>query len=178
MKKNTLSIIALVIAVGALIFAFVTTQQLTGRIETLEKYNASLVAQVQQLSSRPDGFLSTSDNAVASSLIVESWSYTPGTLTITGGYAEVQLVAASTPDCTLTLKFNGDILHSQSLALTPDETGTAFAADLHGIVFELPELTGDDLLELWLDVNVGGESQSVSGVEWYLENGQLMMSAG
>ncbi|MBO5129971.1 MAG: hypothetical protein J6B95_06470 [Oscillospiraceae bacterium] len=180
MKKNTLSILALILSLCALLFSLITIGQLKSRIETLESYTASMAAQVQQLSGRNDSFFSTSDDALFSSLMVESWSHTSGNLTITAGLAQVLLpqVAASTPDSSLTLKLNGEDLGTQSLELFPDATGAAFDGDLHGISFELPDLTEEDLLELWLEVTVSGRSYRILGAEWFLENGQLLMVAG
>lgn len=180
MKKNTLTILALVIALCALILSCVSVARLNARIETLETYTASLIAQVQQLAGRNESFFSTSDDAVSTTLVVESWTGTPDNLTITDGYVQVLLpqVAAPAPDSILVLKRNGEPIATQALALTADPTGAAFDAELRGVSFDLPALAGDDLLELCLDVIVSGETYSFAAAEWYLENGQLLMSAG
>ncbi|MBQ7801882.1 MAG: hypothetical protein IJ375_06135 [Oscillospiraceae bacterium] len=289
MKKNLLSVIALVVAAAALIAACVCVGQLNARIGELETSNAALAEQVQILSARMEEFFiqpavtgvsdwnltpvawsdgsgadvtltmtpveydegisvrfvvemegqpmadipcrwggatytatagllamngytyscvfespSGTDTQILASpdaptapeavyladslsaycnLLVDSWKFESGTLTITGGYAQVQLPqigdgAQNAPEAELLLVLNGADLGRCELELAAGEGTGGYEAELTGASFEVPELGEGDLLELWLNAGIGGGTQSVCGAEWYLEEGQLLLMAG
>lgn len=118
-----------------------------------------------------------------SNLLVDSWVFENSTLTVTGGYVQVQLPllgggTGSGATAVLSLRLNGQILGSQSLELVPGEGSGSQEAQLQNAAFPLEGLGEGDQVELWLEVSIGSQTDSLCGASWYLENGELLLTAG
>ena len=58
-------------------------------------------------------------------------------------------------------------------------TAESFEADLTDVSFQIPELSAEDTLELWLEATLSdGSITDTCGAGWFMENGRLMLVAG
>lgn len=182
MKKNPISVIALICAVCALaaaLFAGVRAGRLQAQIDALAEANDALARQLQAMAVQAE---TPAPNIEFCTLLIDSWSHDGSSLTITGGFAQVQLENPTTePDAAISLRHNGTVLQRFGLELVPGEGSGSYEARLTGITFEdaaIDRLTGSDWLELWLEVTVDGQTEALCGAEWHLENGELLLFAG
>lgn len=120
------------------------------------------------------------------SVYLEDCQTSQDTLTLVGGYGQIQLpripLAGGSVTCTdarLSLQCNGAEIHSQTLQLPPmDETNSAFV-DLDGIQLPLPQMQEEDQLDLWLEVTCSdGEVLRCYAGSWFFIAGQLGMAVG
>lgn len=117
-------------------------------------------------------------------LVVENWEATDAALTVTSGYAQVQLprLSASASDvasAALVLVLNGTELERQSLTMPAGEGEGSYELTLTGNSFSMPAMEDDYQLELQLQVSLSnGSTISVSGCSWFYNNGELIMVVG
>ncbi len=119
-------------------------------------------------------------------LVVESWADTGSQLTITSGYAQVQMprlageggqITCSASD--LVLQRNGQEVGRQSLTLPAGEGEGSYEQVLTDVVFAMPEMAEGDQLELWLQVTLStGEILMASGGSWTYFDGEFMLAVG
>lgn len=166
MKKNLLSIIALVCAVLALacsIFACVTALEL--------KYQTISVTTVQH---------ATDPVQPVCTLLVRDWSVSDNTLNISSLYIDVQLPENVTCQEARLAVYNLDeLLDRKELVLTAGEADGVWNLDGSYTDIALPDLSEDDELSLWLELTLSnGTAVQHCGAQWYPENGQLLLVAG
>ena len=180
-NKNVLSSAALVCAVLALaasVFACCYAAGLSDRYEAqLEALNEQCLLLQAQLETSPP-----SQSDVYANLMITDWSAQDGTLTITTAFAQLLLPgeeAAAPSQARLVLKLSGAEQAAHEITLLPGEAAESFEADLTDISFQIPELSAEDTLELWLEATLSdGSITDTCGAGWFMENGRLMLVAG
>lgn len=119
-------------------------------------------------------------------LMVEDAAVESDTLTLTGGYAQVQLprISASGQDVTCTdaalvLEFAGEEVGRQALTLVEGEGLRSYEADVASVSFTIPEMEDDQQLDLWLEVTLSdGSTMTTPGGSWYYNAGELFLVVG
>ena len=196
MKKNALTVTliiclvlaaALVLSIAGFVSAKSDVAKLTARIEALEAENQALLAQTSIPSAPvytdvdvPDEVVSSSadTDAYYCTLMIESWSYENGKLTITA-FAQANLPGCTKANAKLELCKGDTALESVDIMLDSGEAEGIFEAEAANISFSVPAMGANDELLLWLKVDpMNGGSVLDCGAVWYLENNQLMLVAG
>lgn len=119
-------------------------------------------------------------------MIVDGWEDEGGNLSVTSGYAQVQLprISAGTEELAyagaeLVLRLNGNVVESQSLDMPEGEGEGSYEVVLSGISFQMPEMEDDYQLELTLEVTLSnGQVLGASGGTWYYNDGEMFMVVG
>ncbi len=119
-------------------------------------------------------------------LVVESWHDAGGKLTISSGYAQVQMprLASGGGEITYTsadlvLRRNGQELGRHSLDLPAGEGRGSYEAVLTDVAFDMPDMAEADQLELWLEVTLStGAEVLASGGSWSYFDGELVLAVG
>lgn len=119
-------------------------------------------------------------------LMVQDAQAEGSTLTITGGYAQVQLPRitpsgeeVTCADASLVLEFAGEEVGREALTLTDGEGLRSYEADVSGVRFSIPSMEDDQQLDLWLEVTLSdGSTLSTPGGSWYYNSGELFLVVG
>lgn len=116
-------------------------------------------------------------------LVVDQWEATNDTLTIRMAYAQAIIVSnAAVPTaehCRLVLRMGDQEVSAYDVTLKPGESSESLEADLENIVFQIPALSIQDELELWLEVTLPGNMTiSGYGASWYRAGGRLQLISG
>ena len=130
-------------------------------------------------------YMETSLNAYCN-IIVDGWEDEGGNLTITSGYAQIQLPrlsneadGAAFQSTNLVLRLNGNPVESQLLDMPQGEGEGSYELVLSGNTFKMPELQDDYQLELILEVTLSdGQVLTASGGSWYYNAGEMFMVVG
>lgn len=121
------------------------------------------------------------------SMMVEESKLEGTTLTLTAGYAQVQLpqlghtserVAVNTAE--LVLESDGKEIARHQLFLQEDESALhAYTAEIAGITFTVPALEDDQQLEMRMEVTLSdGQTLTTVGGSWYYNAGELFLVVG
>ena len=130
-------------------------------------------------------YLETSLTAY-SNMIVDAWEDEGGKLSITAGYAQVQLPRIfsgdSQPtfaDAQLVLRCNGQVVETQPLEIPQGEGAGSYELVLGGVSFDMPEMQDDYQLEVSLEVTLSdGQVLTSIGSSWYYNAGEMIMVVG
>lgn len=119
------------------------------------------------------------------SLYVENYTVSGSTLTITGGYAQVQLPRISASQsltlqsARLSFQLDGKEISTQEISLPKGEGSGSFEVAVSNISFEIPQMESDSQLDLLLVATLSdGTEITGSGGTWYNGDGQLNMVVG
>ena len=128
-------------------------------------------------------YLASSLNAYCN-LFVEDWSQSEGTLTLTTGYAQVQLprIGGRTIDyqsSDLVLRLGDGELQRVSIDMPKGEAEGSYEVILENVEFSMPAIEDEQQLDLWLEVTLdNGESLTYNGCSWFFANGELTLAVG
>lgn len=144
--------------------------------------------------------LSSPDNPVEYSLVylqtsltaycnvyLEDWTSDNSSLTISSGFAMVQLPQLPEPGvenadfrgAQLVLMLNGQEIDSKNLDMPKGEGAGSYEAALENIRFDLPELSEDDQLDLMLLATLTSDAViSTNAGSWFLSEGVLNLVVG
>lgn len=117
-------------------------------------------------------------------LMLDTSEYADGKLTLSGGYAQVQLprIAAGEAACKsaeLVLTRDDQEIARQALTLGEGEGVMQYETDLTGISFSLPEMEDDQQLDLRMDVVLSdGQTMTSPGASWFYLDGDLLLAVG
>lgn len=117
-------------------------------------------------------------------LMLDTSEYADGKLTLSGGYAQVQLprIAAGEASCKsaeLVLTRDDQEIARQALTLGEGEGVMQYETDLTGISFSLPEMEDDQQLDLRMDVVLSdGQTMTSPGASWFYLDGDLLLAVG
>lgn len=183
MKKNPLSILAVICALLALVAALANlvalgriNEELTARLNTLQ-------SQMDELRRDPEemqGAMTTpeeEDMEAWCNLVVDDWSATESTLTA-DIFAVAQLEDALTVSQAQLQLICGEQSQVRDIEMRPGEGSDSYEANLPGFVFDLPEMEDGDELTLELIVTFTGARNIHARVHWYLEDGSLYLVSG
>ena len=184
MKKNLISILALILALAALGTALFSIGGLKKTQAALESRIAALEAQLaQQPAAVPEETTPQAPSADESTdaycnLVVGDWFMEDGSITM-DVFAEAMLPEDAAVSEAVLLLIQGETMQSQTISMSPGEAAGSFVADLTGIAFVLPELDPGAEVELQLQVTFsGGLTISAGGISWYESEGQLHLVSG
>lgn len=118
-------------------------------------------------------------------LMVENAETGDGKLTITQGYAQIQMPQITqdgTVTCTeavLVLTMNGQEIAREALSLPePGATGS-YEADITGISFQIPDMEDEQQLDLRLDATLSnGHAVTAPGGSWTFADGEQYLTVG
>ena len=176
------------ILIAALVVSFFLLRAAKSDVAALEKQITKLTAENQQLSSinlalqiQVDSLTADPSDISADgsycSLFVDSWTVKNNTLTV-DGFAQAVFADHVNFDAKLEIWKDDEVLSSQDITLTTDGADSIYEANV-SVKFEIPQISPEEELELWLMVAPAGGTPLFScGAGWYLENGQLMIIAG
>lgn len=172
MKKEGISLLALMMAAAALVLAIVGILRKPaadcGHTEQIAAMQAEIDALKGQLNA-----LSVQTPAVLSGgradLFVHEWEEKDGALTVTEGYVQIQLGSdAALKSAQLVLLHNGTECGRADIAPEAGSTEGLYQYVLLDTWFLLPQLKEDDLLELKLEVELtSGEVLFSGDSSWY-----------
>ena len=177
MKKNIISILALVVALAALLLAVSAYLSCRNLAEIYDARLAQLEDTVAQLTANQE-VLPESQNRYCN-LVTGDWSHDRDTLTLDTAYAQVLAEGTGLDSACLILLVNGQAYSTLIIEMAPGEAESSYELDLSGTVLPLPDLKTGDHLELRLEASLtDGSEVSAQGGTWDWENGQLLMVAG
>ena len=124
--------------------------------------------------------------SVHANLMVSDFAVEDGQLMLTGGFAEAQMpmltpsgVIPTVVSARLVLRLEDGEVASGNVSMEPGEADGVYVADVDGIRFDIPELTGEQELSLWLEVELSdGTLAQGYGVSWFRDGGQLYLVTG
>lgn len=186
MKKNLISILALLIAIVSLVLSVIcygavreAPTYYSDRLFELNRENEELHAQLEALAARLEALESGTVTPVCN-LLVDSWVEEEGALTLTGAYIEVQLPADATIETAqLVLLHNGRETSRIDISLESTEAAGLYRRSLTDTWFVLPEMADDDSLDLYLEVALSnGALMTATGISWYRNDGTLHSVVG
>ena len=128
-------------------------------------------------------YLAASLNAYCN-LFVENWSQADGKLTLTTGYAQVQLprIGSRTMDyqsSDLVLRLGDAELQRVSVDMPEGEAEGSYEIVLENVEFDMPEIEEEQQLDLWLEVTMdNGKSLTYNGCSWFYADGILTLAVG
>lgn len=118
-------------------------------------------------------------------LVIHDWALSSDdSLTLNDAYAQVQLPQIQARELTITtqelvLRLNGQVYTTVPITLSPSEVAGSYEMSISGLDLPMPELTEEDLLELYLEITFSdGRHLQAFGISWYLEEGLLASSVG
>ena len=117
-------------------------------------------------------------------MFVEGWSQEGSSLTLTTGYAQVQLprISGHSVDyksSDLVLKIGDEELERVSVTMPEGEGEGSYETVLDNIQFKMPELQDNQQLDLWLEVTLtDGQVLTYNGCSWFISDGALALSVG
>lgn len=118
-------------------------------------------------------------------MMVEDSAAADGVMTITAGYAQVQLprIGRSAEPvkaigAELVLRAEGSEVSRCDLELQAEDE-TTLTGEIIGLTFDLPEMEDDEQLELWMEVTLSdGQTLFTTGGSWYCNGGELFLVVG
>jgi len=172
MKKDSISLLALMLAAAALVLAVVAVLRKPAADCGHSEEIAALQAQIDTLRGELASVSVQSPAAVSggqADLFIHEWEERDGTLTVTEGYVQLRLGSGASPDKTqLVLLHNGTECDRVDLTMEAGETEGLYQYVLLDTWFMLPQLEEDDLLELKLEVELTSGEVIFSGdSSWY-----------
>jgi len=173
MKKDGISLLALMLAAAALVLSIVgilrKPEADCGHTEELAALQAEVTALQAQLDEMKDNNTATVSPSGQADLFVHGWEETDGTLTVTEGYVQIRLGSGSALQSTqLVLLHNGTECGRADIAPEAGSTEGLYQYVLLDTWFILPQLNEDDLLELKLEVTLTTGETILSGdSSWY-----------
>lgn len=119
-------------------------------------------------------------------MMVEESKVEGSTLTLTAGYAQVQLprIGLTSDPVAITgaqliLESMGKEIARCDLAMVPGESVDRYAAEIAGISFTIPALEDDQQMDIRLEVSLSdGQTLKASGGSWFCTNGELYLVVG
>lgn len=119
-------------------------------------------------------------------VFLQDWSSDGNSLTISSGYATVQLpqlpedgVSVGFRGARLAMLLNGEEIDSVNLDMPEGEGAGSYEAVLENIRFQLPELGEDDQLDLMLLATLTSDAViSTNAGSWFLSDGHLNLVVG
>ena len=119
-------------------------------------------------------------------LMISGFEAEDGQLVLTGGFAEAQMpmltsdgVVPTVVSARLVLRMEDAEVASGDLTMEPGEADGVYVADVNGIGFHIPELTGEQELSLWLEVALSdGTVTQGYGVSWFSDGSQMYLVTG
>ena len=183
MKKKSLTICLIVCAVLAAALLLSVVALASSKPDPSAPENEEQVLQDQPLPEQPDAptgqieFIPIVPEESYCTLVIDTWSVEDGILTAS---TFLQAVMSESSDFTARVELlNGDVvLAAHPVTLDAGEAGGIYEADVT-VQFEIPELSAEDELQLWLVVEpAGGDALYYCGADWYLEDGTLMLITG
>jgi hypothetical protein len=187
MKKNWLSVLALILALAALALALLCFRQ-AYRLDNLEAQMDDVLAELARREALEE-MLFASNAEAAPADPAEEWLDPNCTLAVLGWQADDHLltldlfVQAQLPRDTLPNSAElhmvcGEETQIQEITLLPCADGS-FETELSGITFSIPYLGENDAMSLELHVSYGdGYQVSNYSAGWFMEDGVLSMVSG
>lgn len=168
MKKDSISLLALMLAAAALVLAIVSVVRKpaadcnhTEEIAVLQSQLEALQSQLDSLQVQPPV---TSVSGGRADLFINEWEQRDGTLTLTDGYIQVQLSGGASIDKTLLVMMHNGVEHSRAeITLEIGEAEGSYHCTLTDTWFILPELKDDDTLDVHLVVTLSNGDTVISG---------------
>ena len=119
-------------------------------------------------------------------MMVEESEVEGSTLTLSAGYAQVQLprIGLTSDPVAITgaqliLESAGKEIARCDVTMVPGETPDRYAAEIAGISFTVPALADDQQMDIRLEVALNdGQSLKASGGSWFSTNGELYLVVG
>lgn len=119
-------------------------------------------------------------------VLVETSEFDGGKLTLTGGYAQIQLPritldsgSITCAEAVLVLSFNGQEVAREALTLPESAAAGSYEVDLSGISFKVPDMEDDQQLTMQLEIALSnGQSMSEPAGVWFYNDGNLLMAVG
>lgn len=117
-------------------------------------------------------------------MFIEDWAQEGTQLTLTTGYAQVQLprISNHTVDyksSELVLKQGETELQRVPVEMPKGEAEGSYEIILENVSFEMPELQDGQQLDLWLEVKLtDGQALTYNGCSWFLADGNLSLAVG
>lgn len=119
-------------------------------------------------------------------MMVEDSKLEGNTLTITAGYAQVQLPLIGKSDAQVTitgaeliLEAEGQEIDRATLSMQQGDTATGYSAEVIGITFTVPAMEDDQQLELRMEVTLSdGQILTTRGGNWFANGGDLFLVVG
>lgn len=198
MKKNILSIIALILALISLALCGMTisaawdmADRYDAQLAWMDERYASLESRLAALESRFGALESQSDVPVPSepapteapaeaycNLILGDWTFEGDTLTVSTAFAQVLAENADLETALIRLETGSDPI-TLPIEMHPGEAAHSYELDLTNLVFVLSDLSEGDMMALHLDVTLSdGQALTACAATWeYLEE-KLHMSVG
>lgn len=181
MKKSILPFLALCLSVLALlvsVLAYVRTADsgISDRIDALEAENAALRTQLDALFAVHPASDSSDPYC---NLIIDSWTSSGSTLTLTAGYASAQIGdGLDITHAELVLYYGGERFDAASVDLSREEAGM-YHCEIASLSISLPEMKPDESIELHLEITLSnGEFLSASGASWFYTGRELFDVVG
>ena len=128
-------------------------------------------------------YLAASLNAYCN-LFVENWSQADDKLTLTTGYAQMQLprIGNRTVDyqsSELVLRLGDAEIQRVPVEMPKGEAEGSYEIVLQNVEFDMPEIEDEQQLDLWLEVTLdNGESLTYNGCSWFFAGGELTLAVG
>ena len=194
MKKNILSVIALVLALVSLVLCGMTistawdmADRYDAKLAWMDERYASLESRLDALEAQSNAPIYTEaapseapeERAAYCNLIIGDWIFEEGRLTVSTAFAQALAENTALERAFIVLTVNGDALHMLSIEMAPGEATDSYELDLSELLFDVPALADGDAVELLLEITLSdGRILTSCGGNWeYLEN-NLQMIAG
>lgn len=184
MKKDGISLLALMLAAAALVLSIVGILQKPaadcGHTEEIAALQAEVTALQAQLDEMKDNNTATVSPTGQADLFVHGWEEKDGTLTVTEGFVQIQLGSgAALERVQLVLLHNGTECGRADIAPEAGSTEGLYQHVLLDTWFMLPQLNDDDLLELKLEVTLTSGDVILTGdSSWYATGDGLYAVVG
>ncbi|MBR3973723.1 MAG: hypothetical protein IKJ99_07195 [Oscillospiraceae bacterium] len=193
MKKNILSVIALILALVSLALCGMTisaawdmADRYDAQLAWMDERYASLESRLDALEARPETPAPTEpvyteepdEDLTYCNLIIDDWTFENGVLTVHTAFAQVMAENNSLESAFIELKTE-DAPVILTIEMLPGEASDSYELDLYNLVYELPELYEGEWLSLNLHVTLAdGTTLVTSGGTWEYLEGKLHMSVG
>ena len=194
MKKNILSVIALILALISLALCGMTisaawdmADRYDAQLAWMDERYASLESRLTALEAQPESPISTeptptevpAENIAYCNLIIGDWTFENSKLTISTAFAQVLAENTALNSAVIVLQVNGEAFSAELIEMAPGEATDSYELDLSELSFDMPLLSDGDSVELLLVITLSDGRTLVScGGSWeYLEE-NLQMIAG
>ena len=194
MKKNILSIIALILALVSLALCGMTisaawdmADRYDAQLAWMGERYASLESRLDALEAQPEAPIPTEpapteapeEGIAYCNLIIGDWTFEEGSLTVSSTFAQALAENTALKSAAIILTVNGEAQHTCSIEMAPGEATDSYELDLSELAFDVPALTDGSTVELLLEITLAdGRVLTACGGNWeYLEE-NLQMIAG
>lgn len=174
-KKYPISAIVCIILAVALLMSVIALISAKSEISALKDENLALQAKLESSSAQTQITPVISDERYCT-LIIDTWSV-QGDILSAGTFVQAVIPNVSDYTAQIELWKGNNVLDSMPVTLEPGEEAGIYETDV-SVEFEIPEITADEELQLWLTIDLGDEVIYSCGAGWYLENDQLMLITG